>query len=141
LRNEFIYQVEGSYSQMTRQEVKKRLEALLEVLPADKAELVLEFAASLGRELQSSSKESALGDELSAWEQALASAEDYWFSLPEAERRKYSGQMVAVLENKIVGADRDGQTLRQKVGMNYPRQPVLYIDGEATREPALIVRL
>jgi hypothetical protein len=125
---------------MTRQEVKKRLEALLDSLPVDKAELVLEFAVSLGRELKASSKEPILNDELSAWEQELATAEDYWFSLPEAERRKYSGQMVAVLENKIVGTNSDGQTLRRQVAMKYPRQPVLYIPGEATREPTLIVR-
>ncbi len=125
---------------MTRQEVKKKLEALLESLPVDKAELVLEFATSLGRELQSSSKESTPNDELFAWEQALAMAEDYWFSLPETERRKYAGQMVAVLENKIVGTASDGQTLSRQVAMKYPRQPVLYIQGEATREPTLIVR-
>jgi hypothetical protein len=125
---------------MTRKEVKKKLEALLDSLPVDKAELVLEFAASLGQELQSSSKESTPSDELSAWEQELATAEDYWFGLPEAERRKYSGQMVAVLENKIVGSDPDVQKLQQKVAINYPRQPVLYIDGEATREPALVIR-
>ena len=74
------------------------------------------------------------------WEAALAVAEEYWFQLPLLVRAKYTGQVVALLQNHILDADIELKVLRQRVAIEYPNQPVLYINADAEQTPPLFVR-
>ena len=74
------------------------------------------------------------------WEADLAVAEEYWFQLPLLVRAKYTGQVVALLQNHILDADIELKVLRQRVAIEYPNQPVLYIDADAEQTPPLFVR-
>ena len=74
------------------------------------------------------------------WEAALAFAEDYWFQLPALIRAKYTGQVVALLQNHILDADIELNALRQRVAIEYPNQPVLYMNADAEQTPPLFVR-
>jgi len=120
---------------MTLGEVKEQLEALLETLPEDKAQLLLDFAAFLKQQTQTPPAEAAWD----AWDRAIIEAEDYWFSLPEKTRRSYMGKTAAVVAGQILDADSDRATLRARVRAKYSNRPVLYVEGEAERLQPLVV--
>lgn len=131
---------------MTQSQVKEQLTALIDVLPPEQAELVLDFA-SLLRHRYIQAVQQALpqanprsADSALTWEEALASAEVYWFQLPETTRQQYSGRTVALLRNRILDADEKLRDLRKRVTALYPDQPVLYLDADAEQEPPLFVR-
>ncbi len=120
---------------MTHTQVKDNLVQLLEQLPHDKAELLLDFAAFL--------KQQPSPHELSALsiaERELVRAEDFWFSLPKETRHQYLGKIVAVSFEKILDADSDLSALRRRVSAQLPAQTILYIEADAEREPMLVVR-
>ena len=73
------------------------------------------------------------------WEADLATAEEYWFQLPTSVRDKYTGQVVALLHDRILGADVTVKALRKRIAMQYPNQSVLYINADAEQEPSLVV--
>jgi len=73
------------------------------------------------------------------WEAALAAAEEYWFQLPETMRTQYSGRVVALLRDSILDADPKLKILRRSVAVQYPNQPILYLDADAEQEPPLFV--
>lgn len=73
------------------------------------------------------------------WEAELAIAEEYWFQLSVAVRSKYTGKVVALLHNRILGVDVTVKALRKRIAIQYPDQPVLYIDADAEQEPSLVV--
>jgi len=120
---------------MTRIQVKENLDRLIERLPDDKAELLLDFAAFLSQHPHA--PESAA---LSQDEQELARAEEYWFGLPEEARRACSGKTVAVTANRIVDSDTDLAALRRRVTAQSLDQVILFINAEAEREPILVLR-
>ncbi len=124
---------------MIRNDMKEKLDALLEALPTDKAQLLLDFATFLKHQVSPGPMPSH-GSEFTVWEQEIIAAEEYWFSLPEETRRAYVGKTVAVIESRILDADENRSTLRQRVRAQYPDQPVLYIEGEAQPMPSLIIR-
>lgn len=74
------------------------------------------------------------------WEADLAVAEGYWFQLPVLVRARYTGQVVALLQNQILDADIELNALRQRVAIEYLNQPVLYINADAEQTPPLFVR-
>lgn len=127
---------------MIQTQVKKQLNTIIDLLPEEQAELVLDFALLL-RQRQS---EPLSSDRLNSattsteWETALADAEDYWFQLPESVRTQYSEQTVALLRDRILDADTQLNALRKRVTLQYPDQPVLYLDADAEPAPPLFVR-
>ena len=127
---------------MTRGDVKEKLDALLEVLPDDKAELLLDFAAFLKQQVQAEVQqppaiESEAG--LDIWDQEIIAAEDYWFGLPEETRRAYVGKTAAVIASRILDSDSDREALETRIETQYPDRPVLYIEGEAKYLEPLVV--
>jgi hypothetical protein len=123
---------------MTYGEVKQRLITVLDSLPPDKAEAVLDFAQFLQQQVEG--QPATPEDEWDEWERAIIAAEEYWFSLPEETRQGYIGKTVAVVEGRILDADRDRSALQERVRGQYPDQPVLYIEGEAKYLEPLVVR-
>ena len=73
------------------------------------------------------------------WEAALAAAEDYWFHLPETTRTQYTGRVVALLGDQILGADTELKVLRRTIAAQYPNQPVLYLDADTEQESPLFI--
>ena len=124
---------------MIRNEVKERLEALLEALPDDKAQLLLDFATFLKQQTPARVPPAAR-EAWTDWERAIIAAEEYWFSLPEETRHSYGSQMVAVIQGQILDTDRDRQALRRRVFAKYPDTTVLYIEADAEPMPSLIIR-
>lgn len=122
---------------MTDHEVKQRLLTVLDALPPDKAEAVLDFATFLQHQVEAPAPAEEWDDE---WDRAIIAAEEYWFSLPEATRQNYLGQTAAVVEGRILDADKDRSALRARVRAQYPGQPVLYIEGEAKYLEPLVIR-
>lgn len=127
---------------MTQTQVKEQLNALLDLLPVEQAELVLDFAVLLRqRQIQTKPTEQVIAiPDLSEWETALANAEEYWFQLPDSIRAQYQNKTVALLRDQIIDADVQLQTLRQRVTSEYPDQPVLYLDANAEKLPPLYIR-
>lgn len=127
---------------MTQTQVKEQLNALLDLLPVEQAELVLDFAVLLRqRQIQIKPTEQVIAiPDLSEWETALADAEEYWFQLPDSIRAQYQNKTVALLRDQIIDADLQLQTLRQRVTSQYPDQPVLYLDADAEKLPPLYIR-
>jgi hypothetical protein len=124
---------------MTDQEIIQRLLTVLDALPPDKAEAVLEYATFLQGEVQGLETRPALKGEAAAWNRALDAAEEYWFGLPEATRQGYIGRTAAVVEGRILDADRDRASLRRRVAAQHPGLPVLYIEGETKQFEPLVV--
>ncbi len=127
---------------MTREEVKEQLEALLDELPGDKVQLLLDFAAFLKQQAQTDERllQPPMPEaEWNDWDRAIIAAEEYWFSLPEATRHAYIGKTVAVIEGRILDADSDPEALTARIEAQYPDQPVLYVEGEAERLRPLVV--
>ncbi len=127
---------------MTQTQVKEQLNALVDLLPAEQAALLLDFAVLL-RQRQTQTATATKSDSttsLTEWEAALVAAEEYWFQLPESVRAKYSNQTVAILREQILDADQQLKSLRQRVASMYPNQPVLYLDADAELMPPLFVR-
>jgi hypothetical protein len=127
---------------MTQTQVKEQLNALVDLLPAEQAALLLDFAVLL-RQRQTQTASATRADSttsLTEWEAALATAEEYWFQLPESVRARYSNQTVAILREQILDADQQLKILRQRVASKYPNQPVLYLDADAELMPLLFVR-
>lgn len=127
---------------MSQVQIKEQLNALIDSLPADQAELLLDFAVLLRqRQMQTTHSDYLLVDPSStAWERALAEAENYWFQLHEAVQAQYRGQTVAILHNQILDADKELAVLRERVTKKYPEQPVLYLPADAEQVPPLLVR-
>ena len=73
------------------------------------------------------------------WEAALAAAEEYWFQLPTSVRGEYTGSVVALLRDRILDGDTELKVLRRRVTVQYPNQPILYLDADAEQEPPLFV--
>lgn len=127
---------------MTQTQVKEQLNTLIDLLPAEQAELVLDFAVLL-RQRQMQTKPT---DQVSAtpdateWETALAAAEEFWFQLPHSSRAQYQNKTVALLRNQIIDADIQIHALRKRVTSQYPDQPVLYLDADAEKLPPLYIR-
>lgn len=126
---------------MTQTQVKEQLNALLDLLPAEQAELVLDFAVLLRqRQIQTRPTEQGIAvPDLSEWETALAAAEDYWFQLPDSSRAQYKNKTVALLRDQILDADVQLQALRKRLTSQYPDQPVLYLDADAEKLPPLFL--
>lgn len=126
---------------MTQTQVKERLNALIDLLPTEQAELLLDFAVLLRqRQAQPAPLDSLNADPLSTeWEAALAAAEDYWFHLPETTRTQYTGRVVALLHDQILDADTELKVLRRRVALQHPNQPILYLDADTEQEPPLFV--
>lgn len=127
---------------MTQTQVKEELNTLIDALPPEQAELVLDFAILLSQrqvslETPMKAQESA---PISEWEAALVKAESYWFQLPENVRAQYAGHTVALLRNRILDADVALKTLRSRVAKQYPDQPVLYLAADAEQDPILMIR-
>lgn len=125
---------------MTHHQIKEQLTILLDLLPPEQAELVLDFATLLQHRQAQLKDQPPKTQNGSTWETALASAEEYWFHLSEAARQKYAGQIVALLRNQILDSDADLKHLRKRMLGQYPDQPILYLDAEAEQEPPLFVR-
>ena len=127
---------------MTRSELKERLEAMLEDLPEDKAAMLVDFAAFLSQQSQSTESGEATSPEngWDAWEQGVIAAEEYWFSLPDATRRNYGHKTVAVVAGRVLEAGDDPTVLAARIQAGYPDRPVLYIEATADRLPALTIR-
>lgn len=125
---------------MTPTEVKQRLMAIVDELPPDKAQSLLDYAAFLGQRAfddQASGNDSpALND----WDRAIIAAEEYWFSLPEAKRKEFGKKTVAVTNGRILGADENRQSLRKRLAAEYPGQPILYVEADAKQLEPLIWR-
>ena len=127
---------------MTQTQVKEQLNILLDKLPPDQAELVLDFATLL-RQRQSHLEKQEKSPEIEPvtnWDTTLAEAEQYWFQLPGAVRSQYAGRIVALLPNQILDADVELKALRRRIAVQYPDQPVLYMDANAAQDPVLIMR-
>jgi len=122
---------------MTRKEIKGKLEALLEILPDDKAEAVLDFAEFLQHQV--GTQLPAAEEEWDDWDRAIIAAEEYWFSLSEETRHAYIGRTAAVVEGRILDADSDRMALEERVRAQYPDLPVLYVEGEAEQFKPLVV--
>jgi hypothetical protein len=120
---------------MTDQEMKERLLTVLETLPAEKVEAVLEFATSLQDKMET--QPPAADADLDDWDRAVIAAEEYWFSLPEAERHAYTGKVVAVVKGKILAVDTGLAQLQARIRAEYLDTPVLYIEGEAEQFPEI----
>lgn len=131
---------------MTQTQVKEQLNALLDQLPADQAELVLDFATLLRQRQAHLEKQEKPQinrpeiDNTTEWEATLAEAEQYWFQLPEVVRSQYAGQIVALLHNQILDTDAELKSLRRRIAGQYPDQPILFMDADAEQEPILIMR-
>jgi hypothetical protein len=127
---------------MTPPQVKEQLNALIDNLPQDQAQLVLDFANLLHqrRPKSKSRKRLPASEPISEWEKSLATAETYWFELSESTRQQYTGRVVALLRNRILDSDVSLQELRRRVNLLHPDQPILYLDANAEQEPALFVR-
>ncbi|MFN8494435.1 MAG: hypothetical protein U0350_42940 [Caldilineaceae bacterium] len=127
---------------MTQTQVKEELNTLIDALPPDQAELVLDFAVLL-RQRQGSHETQAKTQEgapLSEWEAALVKAEKYWFQLPENVRAQYAGRIVALSHNRILDTDLELKVLRKRITEQYPDQPILYLETDAEQEPVLVIR-
>lgn len=127
---------------MTQAQVKEQLNALIDLLPTEQAELVLDFAVLLRqRQLQTKPTEQVVAvPDLPEWETALAAAEEYWFQLSDSVRAQYQNQTVALLRDQIIDADIQLQALRKRVTSNYPDQPVLYLDADTEKLLPLYIR-
>src|SRR2546428_14172443 len=115
---------------MTDQEIKERLLSVLDALPPDKAEAVLDFATFLQEQVRAQQGQPAPEVEQNDWNRALDAAEDYWFGLPEVIRQGYVGRTAAVVDGRILDADSDAAALEERVVRQYPDLPVLYVSGE-----------
>ena len=124
---------------MTLNEVKERLAIIVDALPPDKAQALLDFAAFLKQQAQVEGQPPAPEGEWDDWDRAIIAAEEYWFSLPEAARQNYIGKTAAVVEGRILDADSDRAALRARVSAQYPDLPVLYVEGKAERLQPLVV--
>lgn len=116
-------------------EIKEKVLDLLDSMPAEDSQKVLDFAFQLQDKQKQTEPRST-----DAWEAALANAEKFWFSLPISTRKQYSGQVVAIANNQIIDTAKHISELRRRVAMKYRNQPVLFIDADAEQEPALFVR-
>lgn len=127
---------------MTQAQVKEQLNALIDLLPTEQAELVLDFAVLLRqRQIQTKPTEQVVAvPDLSEWETALAAAEEYWFQLADSVRAQYQNKTVALLRDQIIDADIQLQALRKRVISNYPDQPVLYLDANTEKLLPLYIR-
>lgn len=127
---------------MTQAQVKEQLNALIDLLPTEQAELVLDFAVLLRqRQIQTKPTEQVVAvPDLSEWETALAAAEEYWFQLADSVRAQYQNKTVALLRDQIIDADIQLQALRKRVTSNYPDQPVLYLDADTEKLLPLYIR-
>ena len=123
---------------MTREEVKEQLEALLDELPGDKAQMLLDFAAFLKQQARAGVPPTPQED-WTDWDRAVIAAEEYWFSLPEATRQAYLGKTAAVVEGRILDADSNRAALQERISAQYPDLPVLYVEGEAEQFKPLVV--
>lgn len=124
---------------MTDQEIKQRLLSVLDALPPDKAEAVLDFATFLKEQVQAQQGQPAHEEEMNDWNRALNAAEEYWFGLPEATRQGYIGRTAAVVDGRILDADSDAAALEERVVTQYPDVPVLYVEGETKQFEPLVV--
>lgn len=127
---------------MTQAQVKEQLNALIDLLPTEQAELVLDFAVLLRqRQIQTKPTEQVVAvPDLPEWETALATAEEYWFQLSDSVRAQYQNKTVALLRDQIIDADIQLQALRKRVTSNYPDQPVLYLDADTEKLLPLYIR-
>lgn len=127
---------------MTLPQVKRQLSALIDKLPPDQAELVLDFAVLLHQRQPHSytHQRSPDAESVSDWEMALVTAETYWFQLPESKRKKYGGRIVALLYDRILDSDTKLRDLRARMVTQHPNQPILYLDADSEPEPALFIR-
>jgi hypothetical protein len=127
---------------MTQAQVKEQLNALIDLLPTEQAELVLDFAVLLRqRQVQTKPTEQVVAvPDLPEWETDLAAAEEYWFQLSDSVRAQYQNKTVALLRDKIIDADIQLQALRKRVTSNYPDQPVLYLDAGTEKLLPLYIR-
>ncbi|MBI3760252.1 MAG: hypothetical protein HY260_00085 [Chloroflexi bacterium] len=127
---------------MTISEVKERLGSIVDVLPSDKAQLLLDFATFLKQQFRGEVESPAQIESdngLDDWDREIVAAEEYWFSLPESTRQNYSGKTVAVAKDRILDADGDIDALTGRIEAQYPDLPVLYIEAEAERLPTLVI--
>ena len=127
---------------MTRDEVRMKLIELVSGLPQTQAELLLDFAGLLRRHSQLSNLPIAAAEptgDLDDWDRALIAAEEYWFALPESVRREYSGKTAAVQAGRILDSDESLTALHDRILQHYLDQPVLFIEGDAEREPILVL--
>ena len=124
---------------MTDQEVKERLLTVLDTLPPDKAEAVLDFATFLHEQVRAQQGQPAPEPEQNEWDRAIDAAEEYWFGLPEATRQSYIGRTAALVERRILDADSDRIALEERVVRQYPDLPVLYVEGETEQFKPLVV--
>jgi hypothetical protein len=79
--------------------------------------LVLDFAALLHRRRPDSPTPPSGpdGESISDWETALATAEAFWFQLPESKRKPYSGRIVALLYDRVLDSDVQMRALRARM--------------------------
>jgi hypothetical protein len=126
---------------MTQAQIKERLNALIDLLPTEQAELLLDFAVLLRqRQVQTGPPDNVnSATDSTEWEVALAAAEEYWFQLSETTRTQYRGRVVALLYDRILDTDTELNALRRRIAAQYPNQPVLYLDADAEREQPLFV--
>lgn len=127
---------------MTQTQVKEELNTLIDALSPDQAKLVLDFAALLRQRQINLEAQTKIQEDtpINEWETALATAESYWFQLPEKVRTQYTGRTVALLRNRILDADATLKALRKRMTEQYPNQPILYLEADAEQEPVLVIR-
>ncbi|HRW09678.1 MAG TPA: hypothetical protein P5121_31470 [Caldilineaceae bacterium] len=125
---------------MAQTQIKEKLNVLIDSLPTEQAELVLDFAVLLRQRQAQAVDPNQTAIEANPWETALADAETYWFQLSEATRSQYKGKTVAILHDQILDSDVELAALRERVTRAYPDQPVLYLPADAEQLPPLFVR-
>ncbi len=67
----------------------------------------------------------------STWDARISEESAAWYARPEADRKPYAGQYVAVLEGQVIDHDADRGDLYQRVRQRYPDTPVLITTAEA----------
>lgn len=63
-----------------------------------------------------------------------------WYNLPRAERERYEGQYVAVLNEQVIDSDPEQVTLYLRVRAKYGKRPVLIIPGGDEPVPVYHIR-
>jgi hypothetical protein len=77
--------------------------------------------------------------EVSADGQTLDAEQEAWFARPSAERKRYTGEYVAVHGGEVVDHDPDQRALYLRVRGRYEHRPVLIIRADWNTAPEFAI--